>query len=282
MKMPPLDLRLSLAVVTGAGSGIGAALALALARRGSTLALTDVDADSLQATLVRVRSAGAKASGHVLDLAEPQSARLLRQAVLEAHGRASVLVNNAGVALGGTFAEVDAGDFDWLMRVNFEAPVRLTREFLPVLAAEPVAQLVNVSSIFGLIAPPRQTAYCASKFALRGFSESLRHELEMAGSTTGVTLVHPGGVRTAIAERARLPDAADEQERERYRRTWKALLALSPDEAAARIVRAIERREARVLIGRDAAQAAWLQRLAPVRYWSWVRRGLERRVARAA
>ncbi len=268
--MPPLDLRLSLAVVTGAGSGIGAALALALARRGSTLALTDVDADSLQATLVRVRSAGAKASGHVLDLAEPQSARLLRQAVLEAHGRASVLVNNAGVALGGTFAEVDAGDFDWLMRVNFEAPVRLTREFLPVLAAEPVAQLVNVSSIFGLIAPPRQTAYCAS------------HELEMAGSTTGVTLVHPGGVRTAIAERARLPDAADEQERERHRRTWMALLALSPDEAAARIVRAIERREARVLIGRDAAQAAWLQRLAPVRYWSWVRRGLERRVARAA
>jgi monoterpene epsilon-lactone hydrolase len=156
--------------------------------------------------------------------------------------------------------------------------VRLTREFLPVLAAEPAAQLVNVSSIFGLIAPPRQTAYCASKFALRGFSESLRHELEMAGSTTGVTLVHPGGVRTAIAERARLPDAADEQERERYRSTWKALLALSPDEAAARIVRAIERREARVLIGRDAAQAAWLQRLAPVRYWSWVRRGLERRV----
>jgi len=133
----------------------------------------------------------------VIDLAQPDAAVLLHAAVIAAHGRASILINNAGVALGGSFAQVPEADFDWLMSINFGAVVRLTREFLPTLARERAAQIVNISSIFGIVAPPGQTAYCASKFAVRGFSESLRHELRMAAWPVGVTLVHPGGCAPA-------------------------------------------------------------------------------------
>jgi len=166
------------------------------------------------------------------------------------------------------------------MAVNFGGTVRMTRAFLPLLAREGAAQVVNVSSVFGLLAPPGQTAYCASKFAVRGFSESLRHELEAAGSPIGVTLVHPGGVRTAIAENARLAKGLDEAEVARHRAAWRALLALDADEAARRIVRGIAAREPRVLVGRDAVAAAWLQRIFPVGYWRHMARDIERRVRR--
>ena len=200
--------------------------------------------------------------------------------VLAQHGRVTALVNNAGVAIGGLFEQVDAEDFDWLMRINFGATVRLTRAFLPALARAPAAQLVNVSSIFGIIAPPGQTAYAASKFAVRGFTESLRHELEMAGSPIGVTLVHPGGVRTAISENARLARGLDPAEVARERANWRNLLALAPDTAAETIAVAIARRSPRVLVGGDAKAAALVQRLFPVTYWKHVARDIARRVKR--
>lgn len=275
-----LDLRGGVAVLTGAGSGIGAALAVQLAARGCHLALVDRDAAGLQATAAQALAAGVDVSSHVLDVAGTDAAAELLAAVRAAHGRATVLVNNAGVALAGTFDQVQAADFDWLMSINFGAVVRLTRAFLPLLQAQPAAQLVNVSSLFGLIAPPGQTAYCAAKFAVRGFSESLRHELEMAGSPVGVTLVHPGGVRTQIGESSRQPPGTTAAQVDEQRQRWQRLLVLPPEQAAARILLGIERREPRVLVGRDAVQAAFLQRLFPVRYWALMARGIARRAGR--
>jgi len=147
------------------------------------------------------------------------------------------------------------------------------------LQAQPAAQIVNISSLFGLIAPPGQTAYCAAKFAVRGFSESLRHELEMADSPVRVTVVHPGGVRTNIAEASRKPRGTTEAQIAEQRRLWEKMLVLAPEQAAARILRGIERREPRVLVGDDAVQAAFLQRLFPVGYWKWIARGIARRAA---
>ena len=278
--LEPWTLRGGVAVLTGAASGIGAALAVDLARRGMQLALVDVDAAGLEASAAQARAAGAKVSTHVMDVSDHAAVAALPAAVLAQHGRVTALVNNAGVALGGMFEQVAAEDFDWLMAINFDATVRLARAFLPLLARESAAQLVNVSSIFGIIAPPGQTAYCASKFAVRGFSESLRHELEASGSPIGVTIVHPGGVRTAIAASARVPRGLSAEEVERERINFGKLLVLDPASAAQQIAVAIERRAPRVLVGKDARAAALVQRLFPVTYWKHVARDIARRVAR--
>jgi short-subunit dehydrogenase len=277
-----LPLRDGVAVITGAGGGIGAALALQLAARGCHLALADINPVGLDATAAQARAQGVTVSTHLLDVAHSDAGPALLAAVQAAHGRVTVLVNNAGVAVGGTFDQVDEADFDWLMSINFGAVVRLTRAFMPMLQAQPAAQVVNISSLFGLIAPPGQTAYCAAKFAVRGFSESLRHELEMADSPVRVTVVHPGGVRTNIAEASRKPRGTTEAQIAEQRQLWQKMLVLAPEQAAARILRGIERREPRVLVGDDAVQAAFLQRLFPVGYWKLIARGIARRAARAA
>ncbi len=255
------------AVVTGAASGIGAALADVLAARGCSLALADVNVAGLQDVAVRARSAGVKVSEHRLDVADNDAVAALPEAVLAEHGRANVLVNNAGVALGGSFEQVSPKDFDWLLSINFGGVVRMTRAFLPLLRREPAAQLVNLSSVFGIIAPPGQTAYAASKFAVRGFSEALRHELE--GSPVGVTVVHPGGVRTAIAANARRTGLSN-AETQAQMEIWSKFLRLDPKAAAERIVQGIERREKRVLVGRDAQRITLIQRLFPVEYWRMI------------
>ena len=190
--------------------------------------------------------------------------------MLAQHGRVNVLINNAGVALGGTFAQTDLADFEWLMNINFYGVVRMTHAFLPYLEREQAAHIVNISSVFGIIAPPGQTAYCASKFGVRGFSESLRHELQ--DSSIGVTVVHPGGVRTSIVENARNPKGTNSDEIEQRRERARQLLTLSPDVAADTIIKGIETRAPRVLIGGDARRIALIQRLFPVRYWNIMRR----------
>lgn len=252
------------AVITGAAGGIGAALAQALAARGCDLALADMNAAGLAATAERAAAQGVRVSRHVLDVADADAVAALPQAVLAGHGRVNILVNNAGVALGGRFEQVALSDIEWLFSVNFWGVVRMTHAFLPLLRREPAAQLVNLSSAFGLIAPPGQVAYAASKFAVRGFSEALRHEL--AGSPVGVTVVHPGGVRTGIAVNARRAGMSNAEVAADAKR-WEHLLRLDPAEAAARIAQGIERREQRVLIGRDARQIALVARLFPVNYW---------------
>ena len=251
--------------LTGAASGIGAALAAELARRGAHLALADIRAAGLE-TVAAALPRGVRVTLHPMDVADRAAAARWPGEIAEAQGApASVLVNNAGIALGGAFGEVAEADFDRLMEVNFHGPVRLCRAFLPGFLRLPAAQIVNLSSLFGLIAPPGQTAYSAAKFALRGFSESLRHEL--AGTTVGVTVVHPGGVRTAIARSAKLPPGADAAEAARRLEAFERNLRLPPEAAARTIAEALRRRSPRVLVGTDAKLLSALQRLAPAGYW---------------
>ena len=254
------------AVVTGAGSGIGLATAHVLAARGMDLALVDVSPERLEAARVALTTNERRVTVHAMDVADRASVRALPGRVADDHPVVSVLMNNAGVALGGDFEEVSEDDFDWLFEINFHAVVRLTRGFLPLLRAAPRARIVNVSSLFGLIAPAGQVPYAASKFAVRGFSEALRHELEAQGASVGVTTVHPGGVATNISRDARIGADWSEAELARRAATAERLLSLPPEEAARRIVDAMARGRGRVLVGRDAKMAAIVQRLLPASY----------------
>ncbi|AWB23873.1 KR domain-containing protein [Methylobacterium currus] len=262
-----------LALVTGAGGGIGAALALGLARKGARLVLVDRDPDGLARSEAAVRALGRDVSTHAVDVTDVERIAALPEAVAARHGPLDLLVNNAGVALAGRFADVELSDFDWLMDVNFRAVVRMTHAFLPMLESRPAAQIVNLSSLYGLIAPPGQAAYAASKFAVRGFSEALRHEY--AGTSLGVSVVHPGGVATSIARNARVGPRLDPAEVASGKAAVERHLRLSPEAAAERILRGIARREPRIIVGRDAAQVALIQRLMPVRYWSLIARAME-------
>ncbi|MFN3597047.1 MAG: SDR family NAD(P)-dependent oxidoreductase [Rubricoccaceae bacterium] len=265
-----LDLARAVAVVTGAAGGIGRAVALELAARGAALALADRDTEGLAETVRRAQLLGPVVTAHALDVTEGAATGGFRDAVLAAHGRVSVLVNNAGAGLAGRFEETSEEEFRWQMEVNLFSVVALTRAFLPALRAEPAAQLVNVSSLFGLIGPAEQVAYATSKFAVRGFSEALRHEL--GGTGVGVTVVHPGGVRTRIAAAARVAAGADRARVAAMQAAFsQRALRMPPAAAARRIVRGIARRERRVLVGADARLADLVQRLAPGAYWAAMR-----------
>ncbi len=259
-------LRDGVAVVTGAASGIGAALAAVLARRGCNLALADVNATGLQDVASRARAAGVKVSEHRLDVADAEAVAAFPETVLGEHGRVSVLINNAGVSTGGTFDQVPPADFDWCFTINFWGVVWMTRAFLPALRREDTAQIVNLSSVYGLIAPPGNVAYAASKFAVRGFSESLRHELEAAGSPVGMTVVFPGGVRTNVAAHARTGGLSN-AEVETGAKLVARLLTFPPENAAEAIVHGIERRRKRVLVGNKVRHVVAVERVFPVNYW---------------
>lgn len=254
------------AIVTGAASGIGRAIAAALARRSCHLALADIDEAGLRNVAAELALPGLCISTHRLDVADAAAIAAFPAAVTAAHPGVDILVNNAGVALGGNFEQVAPEDFEWLFSINFWGVVRMTRAFLPLLRRSEEARLVNLSSLFGLIAPPGQAAYVASKFAVRGFSESLRHEL--ANSRVGVTVVHPGGVATAIARNAKTPRGAPASEVAKKLRQFEAFLTMKPEIAGETIVRAVERRKARIIVGTDAKIAALMERLMPVNYWA--------------
>lgn len=252
-------------MITGAAGGIGRAVAVSLARRGCHLALADVDEAGMNGTAELVRPHGVRATRHTLDVADRAAVAAFPSLVAAEHPGVDVLVNNAGVAVGGTFEQVSEEDFEWLFEINFWGVVRMTRAFLPVLRASGDARVVNLSSVFGLVAPPQHAAYAASKFAVRGFSEALRHELE--GSGVGVTVVHPGGVATSISEKARVPAGVSAEEVERHRERFRKLLRLPPEVAGETIVRGVERRQHRVLVGSDAKLLSLIARALPVSYW---------------
>jgi len=266
-----LTLKDRTAVVTGAASGIGRAIAASLARRGCHLALADIDDAALARTASELAEPGVRISRYHLDVSDRDAVAAFPARVIAEHDGVDVLVNNAGVALGGTFPEVAERDFDWLFAINFFGVVRMTRAFLPLLCKSEEARLVNISSLFGLIAPPGQTAYAASKFAVRGFSESLRHEL--ARTRIGVTAVHPGGVATSIAKNARLPNSLSADEVTKKRKFFNSFLIMPPEVAGETIVRGVERRKVRIVVGTDAKMAAFVERLMPVTYWNWLGRG---------
>ncbi len=255
------------ALVTGAASGMGRALALSLARRGCHLALADLDEAGLAATAQLVAPHRVRTSCHRLDVGVADAIAAFPGTVLAEHEGIDLLFNNAGVATQGSFEQISAADYEWLFNINFHGVVRMTRAFLPLLRRSDDARIVNTSSVFGLMAPPGQTAYAASKFAVRGFSEALRHEL--AGSKVGVTVVHPGGVATNIANSARSAAGLSPAQIAKLREGAKRLLTLSPAVASETIVKSVERRRDRVLVGRDAQLIALAVRLASVAYWKW-------------
>ena len=251
-------------VVTGAASGIGAAVAQLLAARGVRLALIDRNAEQLAEIAAKVSTAGAQARTYVLDLALGTGIEDLAASVQRDLGPAAVLINNAGIALAGGFEQVSQSQFDRVMAINFHAPVAMTRAFLPQLRASAPAQIVNISSLFGLVGVAGQVAYCSSKFAIRGFSEAIRGELAPAG--IGVTVVHPGGVRTHVADSAEVGEKLDPSTVEAGRKTMNRFLTLDPAEAARIIVRGLERRQQRIIVGKDAERMQLIQRVMPVGY----------------
>lgn len=260
------------AVVTGAGSGIGRALAQRLAAAGSALALADIDEAGLQQTAESLAKSNALVTAHVVDVGKEESVKSFAADVSGRHGRLTLLINNAGVALHGNFEEISLDDLRWLMDINFWGAVYGVKYFLPLLKREPRAHIVNLSSVFGLIAPAGQAAYSASKFAVRGFTEALRHEL--APTNICVSCVHPGGIRTPIARHARLGAATPAGRREESVARFEKLARTPPEAAAAVILRGVERREPRILIGMDAYQIDVLQRLRPSTYWKTLSRKL--------
>src|SRR5260221_10712655 len=199
----------AVAVITGAGSGIGRALAADLGNGGAHLALADVNVAGLDET--RKMRGSAREQTYTVVVSSATAVEEFARRVQQDFGRASLLVNNAGVALIGTFAEVSLEDMEWLVRINLWGVIYGCKFFLPMLLRDPDAHIVNVSSVFGLIGPPGQTAYSASKFAVRGFSEALREELR--STSVKVTSVHPAGISTPIAEKARAGQATRAEDR---------------------------------------------------------------------
>ncbi len=257
----------SVAVITGAGSGIGRALAARFAREGvAGLAIADLNTDGLAETAGMI-SGSAKVTQHPIDVANRDAMAAFADDVIREHGRVTHVINNAGVALGGNLDEVSLDEIEWLMGVNFWGVVHGTKFFLPHLQKETSAHIVNISSLFGMIAPPGQAAYCASKFAVRGFTEALRHEME--GTNIAVSAVHPGGVKTNIVNNARTGSGVKmtQEEIEKRRRFENKLLSrTSPDEAAEIIFRGIMARKPQIIVGSDAAILSRIARIFPRSY----------------
>jgi short-subunit dehydrogenase len=278
------------AAITGAASGIGRALALELAARGCDLALADRDEGGLQAVAAEIAKTSSqkvpsqkttpqKVTVHRVDVSEPAEIADFAQTAASAHPGLNIVVNNAGVALLGQFSEIDQAQMDWLMNINFWGVVHSTRAFLPHLARQREAHIVNVSSIFGIVAPPGQTAYAAAKFAVRGFSEALRHELQMAASPVKLSVVHPGGVSTNIARNSRAGagvGVTDNASRAQSIERFDTLAKTTPKAAALRIITGIEKNQPRILIGNDARFMDLLQRLRPTTYWAPIARRIEK------
>ena len=263
------------AAITGAGSGIGRALAVEVADRGSHLALSDWDEVGLMDTAALVQArANREPRTDKLDVRDRDAMRTYAQSVAADLGRVNVMVNNAGVALHGDFEEVSYDDFEWVMDVDFWGVVHGTKEFLPHLIASGDGHVVNVSSLFGLLGMPGQTAYNAAKFGVRGFTEALRTEMLVARHPVQVTCVHPGGIRTAIARNARATASHDQAEVARHFDT--KLARMTPERAAEIIVAGILADRPRVVVGADAKILDALVRLVGPRYQSMVARAARR------
>ena len=250
------------AAVTGAGSGIGRGLAVALNRAGCGLELADINENALAETRALLERPDLPCELRVLDVSDRGAMDTWSREVDSRYGHLDILVNNAGVALGGTAEENSIADVEWLMGINFWGVIYGCKAFLPLLHKSASAHLVNISSLFGIIAVPTQSAYNAAKFAVRGYTEALRQELWE--TSIHVCCVHPGGVKTNIARAARsgTGDAAPPGFADRF----EEVASTTPEDAAAQILRAMERRRPRLLIGWDAKIATLISRLFPTSY----------------
>jgi NAD(P)-dependent dehydrogenase (short-subunit alcohol dehydrogenase family) len=272
------------AAITGAASGMGRALAVALASRGCHLALSDVDGPGLAETARLAARDGLRVTQARVDTADRDAVFAWAEAVAAEHGRVNFVFNNAGVSLAAPLSAVQCADFEWIMGINFWGVVWGTEAFLPHLRAAGDGHIVNTSSLFGLLSVPMNGPYNASKFAVRGYTEALRMELDLADEGVSATCVHPGGVRTQIARSARVVPATEawtgepvEVSRKRFD---KLLNTTSAEAAARRILRGVERNERRVLVGPDAWWLDKLVRLFGSAYQGLLVRGMRRDRAR--
>ena len=265
------------AVITGAGSGIGRSLSVQLAQRGCRLALADVDAQGLEQTARDVTGAGGQCTTHALDVAEREQWAAFADQVMQAHGAVHLLVNNAGVGMIDNVDTLQYENLEWLMNINFWGVVYGVKTFLPHMLEQEQGHIVNISSLFGLMSLPGQSAYSASKAAVRAFSEALK--MELTSIPVEVTCVHPGGVRTAIVKNLRIGGKAAEEPREKYVSLFERKAQTSAESAAAQIIRGVERNRRRVLVGSDARWGDLIVRLFPASYERWL--GLEKLVKKS-
>jgi short-subunit dehydrogenase len=218
-----------------------------------------------------------KVTVHRVDVSEHEQVADFAKAAISAHPTLNIVINNAGVALLGQFDEIDQAQMEWLFNINFWGVVHSTRAFLPHLATRPQGHIVNISSIYGIVAPPGQTAYASAKFAVRGFSESLRHELQAANSPVRLSVVHPGGVKTNIVRNMRMGAAITDNERRAAAiELFDQFAGTTPKDAALRIIAGIEQNRPRILIGNDARLMDLLQRFRPATYWHVLGRRVEK------
>jgi short-subunit dehydrogenase len=244
-------------VITGAASGIGRALATHLAQSGCHLALVDVQKDRLNELADQLRSSQRRISVHVVDVGSDDQMRSMPDAVLQQHGRVDILINNAGVSLAGHFEDYSLSDLEWIINTNLWGTIYGCRYFLPALRQQEAGHIVNIASDFGLIGLPTKTAYCTTKFAIRGLSESLRAELH--GSGINVCCVYPGAVDTALIRSSR---GSDLHKRD-LEAEFVAQRGIPLDHVARRIINGIKHNQARILIGRDTYLIDIMSRLAP-------------------
>jgi NAD(P)-dependent dehydrogenase (short-subunit alcohol dehydrogenase family) len=270
------------AAVTGAASGIGRALARELVARGADVALSDVDEVGLAETVTLCEGSGVKVTSQRVDVADRHAVYAWADQVVADHGRVNLIFNNAGVALGATVEAMSYEDLEWLMNINFWGVVYGTKAFLPHLKAAGEGHVINMSSVFGLVSVPSQSAYNAAKFAVRGFTDCLRMELEMEGSSVSCTTIHPGGIKTNIARNARMDPsvAAAAGDPEEARRNFDKVALTSPKKAARQIVTAVERDRRRALIGPDAKVIDLISRLPAGLYQRVLVKGAVRRLPR--
>lgn len=252
------------AAITGAGSGMGRALAIALAKQGCHVAISDVDTNNILETESLIK-ADVKVTCHTVDVANKLQVKNYANAVEQQHGKVNMIFNNAGVSVTDTVEHMSLEDFEWLMDINFWGVVYGTRAFLPLLKQQPEAHIINTSSIFGVIALPSQSAYNASKFAVRGFTYALRQEL--ADTQIGVSCVQPGGVKTSIVKNSRfVPTDNASPTKEEFVTKFESLAGLTSEQAAEQILNGVRKNKAQILVGKDAKIIALLERILPIGY----------------
>ena len=251
-------------VITGAGSGIGRQLALQLASEGAILALADKNAVDLEATRNQASSLSASCSSHELDVSDRQAVELFAENVFNTHGRVNALFNNAGVTVVSSVENQSYEDFEWIMNINFWGVVYCTKAFLPLLKQADEAHIINISSIFGILSVPMQSAYNSTKHAVKGFTEALK--IEMAGSNVSVSCVHPGGIKTAIAKNSRYSGSGLNLSKEELVAEFDRQAGTSAEKAAQVIIRGVKKNHRRILVGKDAKIMSFIVRLFPGSY----------------
>tara|TARA_R110000850_G_scaffold20831_4_gene61741 strand:- start:198 stop:1043 length:846 start_codon:yes stop_codon:yes gene_type:complete len=266
------NLKNKVAAITGAGSGIGQALAINLAKEGSHLALSDVNKKGLTETLKLLKGFSVNITHQTLDVSDKDAVYAWADKVVEDHGSVNMIFNNAGVALSGTVESLSIEDYKWIMDINFWGVIYGTKAFLPHLEKSGEGHIINISSVFGLTSQPLMSGYNASKFAVRGFTESLRQDLELTGSNVSTTCIHPGGIKTNIAKSARMSKSVEAVTGIKEGNTsasFEKFFIHTPESAAKTILKGVKENARRVLIGVDAKVLDGMARVLPTGY-QWV------------